>query len=220
DLPDLGGAQGHFLELGGQHALHGRFHLVDAVVDDPVHSHVHLVPGGGVLGVGVGADVKAHDDGVGRGGQHDVGLVDGAHGAVDDPHPDLLVGELLQGGLHRLGGALDVGLDDDVQVLQLALLDLGEQIVQGDLLGGGGGGHLVLVLALLHQLPGHALVVHGVEVVTGAGDLAHAGDLHRHGGAGGLDLLALGVGHGPDAAHGGAGDDHVALAEGAVLHQQ
>ena len=74
-----------------------------------------------------------------------------------------------RGGLHRLGGALDVGLDDDVQVLQLALLDLGEQIVQGDLLGGGGGGHLVLVLALLHQLPGHALVVHGVEVVAAPG---------------------------------------------------
>ena len=88
--------------------------------------------------------------------------------------------------LHRLGGALDVGLDDDVQVLHLAGLDLAEQILQGDL------AHwrllapwLLLGLALLHQLPGHALVGHGVEVVARAGHLAHADDLHGHGGAGG-----------------------------------
>ena len=45
---------------------------------------------------------------------------------MDDPHPDLLVGYLLQAGLHRLGGALDIGLDDDVQVLDLAGLNLAE----------------------------------------------------------------------------------------------
>ena len=64
----------------------------------------------------------------------------------------------LQGGLHGLGGALDVGLDDDVQVLDLALLDLAEQIVQADLLlHAAGSSHLLVVLALLHQLTGHAL---------------------------------------------------------------
>ena len=220
DLADLGSAQGDFLELGGQHALHGRFHLVDAVVDDAVHSHVDLGAGGRVLRVGIGADVEAHDDGVGRGGQHDVGLVDGTDGAVDDPHADLLVGQLLQGSLDGLGGALHVGLHDDVQVLQLALLDLREQIVQSNFLAGGVGGHFVLVLALLHQLAGHTLVGHGVEVVAGAGDFTHTGDLHRHGGAGLVDLPALGVGHGADTAHGGAGDDHVTLVQGAVLDQQ
>ena len=88
------------------------------------------------------------------------------------------------------------------------------------MLAGGVGGHLLLVLALLHQLAGHALVGHGVEVVAGAGHLAHTDDLHGHGGAGLVDLLALGVGHGADTAHGGAGDDHVALVQGAVLDQQ
>ena len=76
------------------------------------------------------------------------------------------------------------------------------------------------MLALLHQLAGHALVGHGVEVVARAGHLAHADDLHGHGGARLGELLALGAGHGADAAHGGAGDDHVALLQGAVLHQQ
>ena len=73
------------------------------------------------------------------------------------------------------------------------------------------------MLALFHQLPGHTLVVYGVEVVAGAGHLTHAGDLHRDGGAGLGDLAALGVGHGADTAHSGAGDDHVALVQGALL---
>ena len=76
------------------------------------------------------------------------------------------------------------------------------------------------MLALLHQLPGHALVSHGVEVIARAGHLTHANDLHRNGGAGGLHLLALGVGHGADTAHGGARDDDIALMQGAVLDQQ
>ena len=44
----------------------------------------------------VGADVEADDDGVGCGGQHHVGLADGADAGVDDADADLLVGELLQ----------------------------------------------------------------------------------------------------------------------------
>ena len=73
-----------------------------------------MVAGGVLLGVGVRTDIKAYDDGPGGGGQHHVALADSAYGAVDDPDPDLLVGQLLQAGLHRLGRALDVGLDNDV----------------------------------------------------------------------------------------------------------
>ena len=208
------------LELGGEHALHGGLDLVDAVVDDPVHPHVHVVTLGVLLGIGVGADVEAHNDGVGGGGQHHVGLVDGANGAVDDLHPDLLVGDLLQAGLYRLSGALHVGLDDNIQILHLALLDLGEQVLQGDLAAGAGGGKLLVLLALLGQLPGHALVGHGVEVVARLRDLGHADDLHGYRRSGLGDLLAGGVGHGPDTAHGGAGDDNVALLQSAVLHQE
>ena len=46
-------AQHHFPVLGGQHALHGRLDLIDAVIDDAIHPHIHVlahraVPGGGV----------------------------------------------------------------------------------------------------------------------------------------------------------------------------
>ena len=139
---------------------------------------------------------------------------------MDDPDPDLLVGQLLQRSLDRLGGALDVRLDDDIQVLHLAGLDLAEQVLQRDLAHIVVQRALLLMLALLHQLTGHALVGHSMEVIARAGHLAHADDLHGDGGAGISDLLALVVGHGADAAHGSAGDDHITLVQGAVLDQQ
>ena len=66
------------LELRGKHALHGRLDLVDAVVDDAVHTDLHIAASGVVARGRVRADVEADDDRIRRGGEHDVGLVDGA----------------------------------------------------------------------------------------------------------------------------------------------
>ena len=216
----LGPAQVHLFELGGEHALHGRLHLVDGVIDDPVHAHIHVHAGGRLLGVGVGADIEAHDDSAGGGGQHHVALADGAHGAVDDPDPDLLVGQLLQAGLHGLGRALHVGLDDDVQLLHLALLDGIEQVVERYLVEQLVALFLLLVLALLDQLARHLLVVYGVEDVACARNLGQTDDLDRNRRACLLDLLAVIVGHRADAANRGARDNGIACVQGAVLNEQ
>ena len=219
-LAHLGMAQQHLTELGRQHTLHSGLDLVDGIIDDTVHPHIHVGTGGGVTGGVVGADVKAHDDGLRRRGQHHIGLVDGAHTAVDDTDTHLVVAELLQGCLHRLHAALNIGLDDQVQVLHLTGLDLAEQILQRDLGDRGVGLGLLLGLALLHQLTGQLLIGHGIEGSPGSRSLAETGDLHRHRGPGGGDLLALVADHGPDTAHGGTGDDDIALLQRAVLHQQ
>ena len=139
---------------------------------------------------------------------------------MDDTHPHLVVGELLQRCLHGLHAALHIGLDDEVQILHLACLDLAEQILQGHLAHRGVGSGLFLCLALLHQLTGQLFVGHGVEGGAGGGSLRKTRNLHGHGGTGGGDLLALVADHGPDTAYGGAGDDNVALVQRAVLHQQ
>ena len=208
------------LEFRGQHALHRGLDLVDAVVDDAVHTDLHVGADGAVSGGVVRADVEADDDRAGGGGKHDVGLVDRADGGVDDADADFLVGELLERRLDRLGAALDVGLDDDVEVLDLALVDACEQILERDLLGGAGiRGHFGLLLAFLHKLTRHAFVVDGVEDVARVRYLAHAGDLHRYGRAGLLDALALVADHRADAADGRAGDDDIALMQGAVLDE-
>ena len=96
-------------------------------------------------------------------------------------------------------------------------LDLAEEIFQRDLLGRADG--VGLLAALLGELAGHALVLDGVEGVARAGDLGHAGDLHRGGGAGLGDAAALVVDHRADTADGAAGNDDVAGLQGAVLDQ-
>ena len=216
----LGMADDHFLVLGSQHTLHGGLNFVHGIVDHPVEPHIHVCPVAGGLGGGVGANVEAHDDGAGGRGQQDIAFVDGADARMDDPNPDFLVAQLLQGGLHGLGRALNVGLDDQRQLLHFALLHLGEEVVEGHLLLKLGGGVLLCLTALLHQLPGHPLIGNGVELVAGGGHVGKAGDLHRHGGAGGLDGTTLVVGHHPDTTHGGTGNDDIALIQSAVLHQK
>ena len=88
-----------------------------AVVDDPVHPHIHIGPGGGLLGVGVRADVEAYHDGTGGGGQGDVGLVDRAYAAVDTFDNDFLVGKLRQALLDCFHAALYIRFDNQVQFL-------------------------------------------------------------------------------------------------------
>ena len=219
-LAHLGMADESLPELGGQHTLHGSLHLVDGVVDNPVHPHIHVAAGGAVPGGGVRPYVEAHDNRLGGSGQHHVAFVDGAYAGVDHPDTDLLVGDLLQAGLYCLGGALNIGLDDDIEILHLTGLDLAEQILQADLLDRRIGLGLLLGLALLYQLTGQTLVGHGVEGIACAGHFAQAGDLHRHRGTSLGEAAALVVHHGPDTAHGSTGNDNISLMESTILNQQ
>ena len=139
---------------------------------------------------------------------------------MDYPHPHFLVAQLLQRSLHSLHAALHIGLDDDVQVLHLACLNLVEQILQRNLGHRSVGFGALLSLSLLHQLAGQLFVGHGVEGGAGGGRLGKARNLHRHGGAGRCNLLPLVADHSPHAAHGGSCDDNIALMQRSVLHQQ
>ena len=49
---------------------------------------------------------------------------DGADAGADHADPDLVGGQLLQRVAEDFGGAADVGLEDDVEFLDLALLEL------------------------------------------------------------------------------------------------
>ena len=97
------------------------------------------------------------------------------------------------------------------------VLELGAAVEHGG--RAGDVGEALVVLALLGDLGGRALVLGDHEVVTGGGDVGEAEDLHRRGRAGRLDLLALVVDEGPDPAPGGTGDERVADLEGAALHE-
>ena len=125
----------------------------------------------------------------------------------------------LKRGLDGLGRALNIRLDDDVEGLHLAGLDLAEDILKADLLRAAHGVIHLLDSALLGKLSRHALVGNGIEHVARARDFGQAGYLDRRGGTGLGHALSLVVYHGTDAADGGTGDDDIARLERAVLHQ-
>ena len=137
---------------------------------------------------------------------------------MDDANLDLVVGELEQGRLHRLGGAAHVSLHNDLQFLG-ALGNLRKQIVQIDL-----GICLELCFlngrtALICQRARHSFVLDGIELVARFGNLVQTDDLHRHGRTCCLELSALIVCHGTDTPHRSTRDDHVAAVERTVLHK-
>ena len=101
-----------------------RFNLVGQLVNDGVQADIHLLLLGQRRGVALRPDVEPDDDRVrGRSQQH-VGFVDGADAAAQHTDADLVVGELLQRVGEHFGRAADVGLEDDVELLDLAFLHL------------------------------------------------------------------------------------------------
>ncbi len=167
----------------------------------------------------VGTDVEADDDRGGSLGEHDVALVDGADRTVNNVDAHLFVAELFERLAHCLHGALHIRLDDDLQLLDLAELELVKEVVERDLGLGVEDLFLLLRLSLLNERSCQALVADGVKGIAADRHLVQTGDLDRHGGTCLLHALALVVGHDADSADGGTGDDDVALVQRAVLHQ-
>ena len=147
------------------------------------------------LGVLVGHHVEADDDRVGSLGQQDIALGDAARHRLQDVQPDLAraqLGEILLQHVHR---ALHVGPDDQVQLLDVAGLDLAEQVLHRDLrplrqrfLAGP-------QLVLLGGGFGRVDIIEAVEPVACLRNIVQADHLDRHRAGGDLDLLAVAVRH-------------------------
>ncbi len=218
-LSDLGAAEFDLADLGGKHALESVGDLVYRIVNDAVEADIDIVALGAFLGGLLGTDVEADDNSVGGVCQHDVGLADGADCAVDNSDLDFLVGELFEGLADSLDGAVDVRLDDDGQLLHLALGDLGEEVVEGDLLIGLELLFLLLEASLVDELAGKALILNAVEDIARCGDLGKTCYLDGNRGSCDIDALALVALHGTDTAQSGARDNDIACVQGAVLNE-
>src|SRR5215210_4697584 len=132
DRAYLGLAQDLLALDRGEHADERLADVVGELVDDPVGADVDALALGERPCLGVRAHVEADHDRVRGGGQHDVALGDRADARVDDIDSDLGVldlAELADDGLDR---APDVRLDDEVELSDGALLELGEELLQGD----------------------------------------------------------------------------------------
>ncbi len=138
---------------------------------------------------------------------------------VDDAHLHLVVTDLAEGVGQGLDAALDVGLEDEVELADLALGDArvevveGERVLLGELLGAQPVG------APVGEHAGGLFVFDDVAELAGLGHRVEADDLDRHGGAGLGDRIAAEIVHGAHAAARLAGHDGVAHADGAALDE-
>ena len=130
-------------------------------------------------------------------------------------------GSLAISSSQRLGGAGDVGLDEQVELLELARLDVLEDVLQRALAARAARVLLLLeaLLALVGERAGAAVVLDGADVLAGLGHAVEAEHLDRVAGQGLLDARAGEVVHRADAAPVGAGDERVADAQRAALDE-
>ena len=140
---------------------------------------------------------------------------------MDDVDRDLLLRDLGDLVLERLQRAGDVGLEDDVELLDVALLGPREDLLEADLarLAAGQGLGLQPVGALLGELAGAAVVLDDLDELAGVGDAVEAEHLDRHPRPGALDPVAHEVVHRPHPAPLRPGDERVADLERAALDQ-
>src|SRR6478735_4051593 len=221
DRADLRLSQGRLLELRLEHALERGLDLLDGLVDHRVVPDLHTLALGQLRRLALRADVEADDDRVGGRGQVDVGLGDRTDTAVDDAQRHLVahvdLGQRVLEGLDRTG---DVALQDQVELLALALLHRGHEVLQAATHATLGlHGRTLARLSPLGDLAGHPVVLDHDEVLTRPGD---TGEAEHHRGPRRVrlvDRLAVLVEHGAHPAVRRTRHDRVADAEGSALDE-
>jgi len=157
--------------LGLQHALHGGAQVLDRAVDHRVRTDLHALALGGVASSADRSNVEAEHHAVRGRRQHHVGFVDPADAAVDDVDRHLPLGQPCDLVLDGLQRTRDVGLEHQVELLELALARLLEDVLERDLAARAAGDRLGLepVGALAGERAGAAVVLDHVHEFAASG---------------------------------------------------
>ncbi len=131
--------------------------------------------------------------------------------------PTSRAGQRVLEGLHGSG---HVALEDEQELLALALLHLGHEVLEGTATGAPGVHRCALTgIALLRDLASDPVVVDDQEVVASAGS---SRETEHHDGSARrcvADRVTVLVEHGPNSPVRGSGDDGVADVQRSALHQ-
>ena len=180
------------VSTGREHADERLLDVLGELVDDAVRADVDALALGERARIRARADVEADHERVRRGREVDVVLGDPADARVDDVHAHFRVLDLLELADERLDGALDVALEDDVQVLNLAGLKCLVERLERDPLGAGAGELLTTesLGADVREVLCLALVLDDAGRTRRRRRMVEPEHLHRLARPGLLDLLA------------------------------
>ena len=162
--------------LGREHADEGLLDVLGQLVDDAVGADVDALALGERPRLRVRTHVEADHDRVRGGREHDVALGDRPDARVDDVDAHLGVADLRELARDRLDRALHVGLDDEVEVLDDALADPREQLLERGA-APAPAGELLRAQPLATQareVPGLAVVLDDARVLAGLRRLVEA----------------------------------------------
>ena len=139
---------------------------------------------------------------------------------MDNTDTDFIIGKLFKVLLNSFNRTLNIGFDNDIELLHFALLERGEEIVKCNLVVCLELLLLFLLLSLFNKLPCKLFVRNGVKAVAGVGRFRKTGDFNGYGRACLLESPALFVDHYADAADCRACNDDIARTQRAVLNKQ
>ena len=129
--PDCGVSFGNVPIDGFEQSCEGAFHVFQQVVDDVVMADFNAFLIGKRHRALSGLGVEAYDNRLGCEAEHDIALRNRAACNVDDVDPGLLGVQAVERALDRFDGALHIGLDDEVERLDLARGDAGVDVFKG-----------------------------------------------------------------------------------------
>src|SRR5579862_3778486 len=207
----------------GDHAAGDRLlDLLGELVDDVVRPDLDAFARRKLARLGVRTDVEADNEGITRGGEHDVVLGDRADARLDDVEAHLRVLELRQLRDDRLDGADHVAAHDEVEIGNLARLQRVVEALEGDASARTHRSELLApetLAAAVRDLPCLAVVPDHARELSRRRRLVEAEDLDRVARQRALAPFALVVEERLHAAVRVTGDDRVANLERAALHE-
>src|SRR5579884_344048 len=219
-LPHFGVALDRLLENRLQQTGHGHLHLIDQLINDRVQANIDLLLLGRRLCTALRAYVKANDDRIGGGSEQNIALGNGAHPGMQHTHANFIVRKPLESIGKDLGSAAHIGLDDEIQILDLTLLEVLVQGIQTRHAGALRHGCLAcLAFAIKHDLLSLGRIRGNLERVAHLRQALEPNNFYRHGGLGLLHLVAAIIKHGANFAKLGAAKEVISRAQRPVPHE-
>src|ERR1039458_5116583 len=218
-VANIGASKINFLDDWLEQSRHGALNLIRQLVDDGVQANVNLLLVGQFLSFAFRPHVEADDDGIRCRGEQHIGLGNGAPTPEQDLDLDPVVGHLGQYVAQYLDRALNVALENDIQLFLSGRLQLFRQTFKRDSRTLGKLSFACPAFAIFGDAARLLAVRHRHQLIAGLRQTFQAENLHRGCGSSSIQGDTPIVEHGANSSEDVTDHEVVAGPQSTVLHQ-